>query len=225
MIGPHDLGGRHGFGALDLEKSDEVFHARWEAAMFVITNGLFASGTARNVDQFRHAIERIDPVSYLSDTYYGRWLGGAETLLVEAGVITQAELTEKAVALGADPHARVAARPATPVEQPPVNEAQPTAARPGARPSRFALGDRVRTSKAAPRGHTRLPGYARGAVGEIIALHDDWVFPDTNAHGLGENPQPLYTVEFTGSELWGEDAEPGLTICIDLFEPYLEPSP
>ena len=49
------------------------------------------------------------------------------------------------------------------------------------------------------------------------------VFPDTNAHGRGEDPQYLYTVVFDGRELWGKDGEAGTTVSLDLFEPYLEP--
>ena len=70
-------------------------------------------------------------------------------------------------------------------------------------------------------GHTRLPAYARGRRGRIVALHGGWVFPDTNAHGRGETPQHLYTVAFDGAELWGKFSEPGLLVHLDLFEPYL----
>ena len=45
-----------------------------------------------NVDQFRHAIERMGAVEYLSGSYYEHWLSSLETLLTEHGVITQAEL-------------------------------------------------------------------------------------------------------------------------------------
>lgn len=73
-----------------------------------------------------------------------------------------------------------------------------------------------------PHGHTRLPRYARGKVGVVEARHGCHVFPDTNAHGLGEEPQWLYTVRFDGTELWGDDAEAGVTVSIDAWEPYLE---
>ena len=79
----------------------------------------------------------------------------------------------------------------------------------------------MRTSAHGSSGHTRLPGYARNKFGVIQAAHGAWVFPDTNAHGRGEQPCHLYTVVFQGSELWGEDGEGATEICIDLFEPYL----
>ncbi len=75
-----------------------------------------------------------------------------------------------------------------------------------------------------PRGHTRLPLYLRGHVGEITELHGTHVFPDSNAHGAGENPQPLYTVRFSAREVWGTARHPGDTVSADLWEPYLEPA-
>jgi nitrile hydratase len=72
-----------------------------------------------------------------------------------------------------------------------------------------------------PRGHTRLPRYARGKHGVINAVHGVYVFPDTNAAGLGEQPQPLYTVLFQARELWNDNAEPNATVCLDLWESYL----
>ena len=75
-----------------------------------------------------------------------------------------------------------------------------------------------------PRSHTRLPRYVRGAVGVVEADHGGHVFPDTNAHGQGEAPQRLYTVVFDGAALWGADAEPGLEVCVDAWESYLDPA-
>jgi nitrile hydratase len=95
---------------------------------------------------------------------------------------------------------------------------------PGRAPA-FRTGDRVRTRNHQPSGHTRLPGYARARRGVVARVHPTCVFPDTNAHGLGEAPQPVYAVRFEGRELWGEGAEPGSCVCVDLFESYLEPDP
>ena len=75
-----------------------------------------------------------------------------------------------------------------------------------------------------PTTHTRLPRYARGKTGVVVAVRGAHVFPDTNAHGLGEQPQWLYTVRFAGKELWGGDADPTLSVSIDAFEPYLDPA-
>ena len=56
-------------------------------------------------------------------------------------------------------------------------------------------------------GHTRIPSYAMGKTGVICSYCGTHVFPDKNAHDYGENPLPLYTVEFQGSELWSSSSE------------------
>ena len=43
MQGIHDLGGRHGFGVLEVETDEPAFHHRWEAAVFAM---MFAAGRA-----------------------------------------------------------------------------------------------------------------------------------------------------------------------------------
>lgn len=179
------------------------------------------AGATGNTDRFRHAIERIDPVAYLTHGYYGRWLGGIETLLVEAGLIDRDALTARAQTRGASPEARIASRPSAAPDQVARGE-DPSAIREIASPARFAIGECVRTVTDLPPGHSRLPDYARGRDGRIEALHGGWVFPDTNAHGRGEHPTHLYTVSFSGETLWGSAAEPGTRVHLDLFEPYLE---
>ena len=87
--------------------------------------------------------------------------------------------------------------------------------------TRFAVGQSVRTQTHGYCGHTRLPGYARGKIGVVHKINGGWVFPDSNAHGLGENPQHLYTVAFSGQELWGVNGDPNVSVFLDLFEPYL----
>jgi nitrile hydratase len=222
MDGIHDLGGKYGYGPVIRETREPVFHDRWEAKVFAIMLGASAAGAVKNTDQFRHAIERIDPVAYLTHGYYGRWLGGLETLLVEAGLVSQAHIGSRVAELGGDPAAGIAARPA---RHPDIVAYEPLSAhsyRPLQAPPRFVVGDRVRTRATPSGGHTRLPAYARGQTGRIARWHDGWVFPDSNAHGRGENPQHLYTVAFAGETLWGAEAEPGLTVHLDLFESYLE---
>ncbi|MEQ8859517.1 MAG: nitrile hydratase subunit beta [Pseudomonadales bacterium] len=221
MDGIHDLGGRHGFGAVQREADEPVFHERWEARVFAIVGAARAAGALRNTDQFRHAIERIDPVAYLTHGYYGRWLGGLETLLLEAGVVDAATIAARLAEFGGDPGEPSAARPAA-VPDRVTDAAQASSRRRAPAPPQFAVGTAVRTRVDVRARHTRLPAYARGRTGTVIAWHDGWVFPDSNAHGAGENPQHLYTVEFTGSSLWGNGAEPDTSVSLDLFESYLE---
>ncbi len=220
MDGIHDLGGRQGFGPVVREEDEPVFHHRWEAKVFTLANRLAAQGVIGNTDQFRHAIERIDPVAYLTHGYYGRWLGGVETLLEESGVIPAGALNRRVAEQGGHPEEPVAARPrAVPDRVGPASV--PGAARRVPEEPRFSVGQLVITAATSHSGHTRLPAYARGRVGTVVALQGGWVFPDTNAHGLGENPQHLYCVRFSGTELWGREAEPGQFVHLDLFEPYL----
>lgn len=222
MDGVHDLGGKPGFGKVDRTGDADVFHERWEASVFAMVNAAAAAGAFANTDQFRHAIERIDPAAYLEDGYYGRWLGGIETLLVESGLLSQADIDALAAELGANGNDRIAARPSS---EPDVQQAPataPKAFREVVAAPRFQVGDRVRTLAAGKPGHTRLPAYARDRVGEIIRVHGAWVYPDTNAHGQGEQPQHLYTVRFSSEVLW---QTPGFSVSLDLFEPYLFSAP
>lgn len=221
MDGVHDLGGKRGFDKVEIEANEPVFHYRWEAKVFAMSGAGSLAGGWNYVDQFRHAIERIDPVAYLTHGYYGRWLGAIETLLVEAGIVQQDEITRRAVSMGAAVDDLIAARPKP---NPDPLGATPTVAgtpRQIDRPPKYKVGDLITTTTEIKTGHTRLPAYARGKSGRIVRWHNAWVYPDTAAHGQGEQPQHLYTIEFSGLNLWGADDDPALTVHLDLFEPYL----
>ncbi len=220
MDGIHDLGGKHGFGPIQPELDEPVFHARWEGRVFAMSL-LGPPGAQHNADHFRHAIERIDPVAYLEHGYYGRWLGGLETRIVEAGMLDSATITHRAAELGAAAGELIAARPSPNPDRFGYAPSDAGCDRPVSTPPRFRVGDPVRTSAHGVSGHTRLPAYARSRRGTVVAWHNGWVFPDDDAHGRGENPQHLYTVAFNGTELWGEGAEAGIVVHLDLFEPYL----
>lgn len=185
MEGIHDLGGMQGFGRV--EKDELSFHAPWERRVFGIAA---AATTLANIDAFRHVIERLDPVTYLTAGYFGRWLAALETLVAE----------DDASIRGGEPFAR----------------------RELDRSPRFGVGRRVRVRELRTPGHTRLPGYVRGRRGTVVRVHPPFVFPDTNAHGRGEDPQHVYGVRFEAEELWGETAERRSAVHVDLFEPYLE---
>ncbi len=187
MDGIHDLGGRQGFGAIP--RDETVFAADWQRRVF----GIALVGGLANVDAFRHAIERVDPVTYLTAGYWGRWLAALERLAAEDDAA--------------------------------LRRASPLALRDRASPARFAPGDRVRVRDLHTDGHTRMPAYARGRRGAVVAGRGVWVYPDANAHGRGEDPQDVYTVAFDARELWGETAEPDCRVHLDLFDPYLEPDP
>jgi nitrile hydratase len=219
MDGIHDLGGKHGFGAVDKTGDTTVFHGRWEAAVFAMVNAGARAGAWHNTDQFRHAVERIDPAAYLTQGYYGRWLGGLETLLVESGLLTTTELQARLAQLGGSPRDRIAARPA--LSSPSMGgPPQGVGSQRHVNSATFSVGDEVKTLSHGKATHTRLPAYARGKCGTVAKIHGGWVYPDSNAQGQGECPQMLYTVTFSGAELWqGGDAN--IAVSLDLFEPYL----
>jgi len=85
MDGMHDLGGKEGFGAIVRETNEPVFHARWESRVFGL-NLVGAGGAARNIDHFRHAVERIDPVAYLTQGYYALYLSLDKPFVPSYGV-------------------------------------------------------------------------------------------------------------------------------------------
>ncbi|KSV76793.1 Nitrile hydratase subunit beta [compost metagenome] len=217
MNGPHDLGGAHGLGPVAPEKDEPYFHGEWEKRALGVTLSCGAFG-AWTIDESRHARESLPPATYLSASYYEIWTRALETLLKRHGFVTQAELdgghmlepgaSPKRV-LKADMVAGVLAKGA-PCDRP--AEGLP----------RFAAGDRVKTKNFNPETHTRLPRYARAKLGRVETVQGFFVFPDDNAHGRGENPQWVYTVVFDGPEIWGEGADPTLTVSIDAWESYLE---
>jgi nitrile hydratase subunit beta len=224
MDGVHDLGGMQGFGAIEREDDEPVFHAPWEAAVLAMMRAGGARGVY-NIDEFRHAIERMGPLSYLSSSYYAKWLDGIARLFVEKGLVRDKELETRTEFFSARPDAPALAALSGPVPaRVPVNVhwLQDSVRETGARP-RFAPGDPVLTRVMHPRGHTRLPRYARGKRGVIHRVQGIHVFPDSNAHGLGERPQPLYSVRFEARQLWGDTAEPNQWVHLDLWESYLEP--
>ena len=151
-------------------------------------------------------------------TYYERWFEGLCQMLLAKGLVSPQELaTGKADPTVAKAEPRLpAANVSTALAH------QGTYVREAPAAPAFAVGDRVRARNINPVGHTRLPRYARGRTGEIVHHHGAHVFPDSHAHGLGEDPRALYTVRFAARELWGADAAPGDSVCLDLWEPYLE---
>lgn len=182
MNGAHDLRGMHGFGPVkpEPEAEEPVFHAAWEKQVFGLTLAAGFLGQW-NLDMSRFARERQYPAAYLQHSYYENWLAGLETLLVEAGLVTRAELaTGKAVG-PADENLRRGRLQAGEVAEAlakgsPVETAVETLAR-------FKAGDRVRAVNQHPAGHTREPGYVRGRAGIVYEHYGTHIFPDAHANG------------------------------------------
>ena len=216
MNGAQDMGGMHGFGPVEAEPNEPVFHAEWEKRAFALTLVMATPG-AWNIDMSRFARENRPPDEYLSMSYYQVWFAALETMLKERALVGDDE-----IAAGHSLH------PPKPVPRilkaadvaPTLGRGGPTERETSTRPA-FQAGDRVRAKTMNPPTHTRLPRYVRGRVGVIDRVIGCHVFPDSNARGAGENPQWLYTVRFDGRELWGAGADPSVTVSVDAWEPYL----
>lgn len=221
MDSVHDLGGMDGFGPIDHEPTEPSFHADWEGTVFAMALGTMAQGHF-TMDAFRHAIERMDPVWYLDSSYYEHWLAAVETLLVEEGVLKSDALTARAAAFAAG-KATIPTRADeefTSFMRALIDTGGDTERDP--QDPEFDVGDVVQVRNIHPEGHTRCPEYVRCARGTIVAHHGSHVLPDANAHGMGERPEPLYSVQFPGETLWGPDGEPDTSVTVDLWESYLE---
>lgn len=221
----HDMGGRFGDGAVVPEAEDVKFHADWHPRAMAITVATGPLGLW-NIDTSRHARECLAPKDYTRFSYYEKWISALANLLVTKGAVTLEELagtvepTRSPIADKALTAANVAAVLA---KGAPVD-------RPSSIAARFAPGDAVVTRRLAGNadvagGHTRLPTYAAGARGRILRLHGTHVYPDSNAHGRGKAPQPLYAVAFPAAELWTHPEHPGDEVVLDLWQSYLSPAP
>jgi nitrile hydratase len=205
--GVHDLGGMLGFGPVEVEPGEPVFHEPWEGRVFGLAASLSALGT--NTPMFRHAIERMDAIHYLTSSYYEHWLTAIATLAVEQGVVERADLDERA---GPYPLSRSVAPEPLPAALGGPADGTP----------RFAVGDRVRVRNVHNAGHTRCPDYVRDRVGEVVRIDGPDPVPEIEAHRNEKVLESVYCVRFTGVELWGDGAEPGTTVAIDLYDRYLE---
>jgi nitrile hydratase len=200
----HDMGGRQGFGKVRYTLNAEAFHAPWEIRVnsinsFAVRSGLF------NMDEYRHAIERMEPRHYLAAGYYERMLTALVTLCVEKGVATREELEK--LAQGSVP----------------LSSANGPGRSNAAVRQRFRPGDKVRVRADHVPGHVRMPGYVRGKVGVVVAESPAYPFPDAHAHGVPAEDEPTYDVRFCSQDLWPDSSDPA-QIHVGLFQSYLEPA-
>ena len=216
MDGIHDLGGKEGFGPIDVNEPEEPFHADWEGRVWAIAN--ITGAPDWTIDWWRHVRELIEPADYLTRPYFDSWAQVQLAALVNSGVFTLGEATS----------AKLASSPQTPPPSITVEEAIAQDVETADRfdrevdwPPAFRVGERVQTTKTAHSHHTRLPQYARGRAGVIHAHHGAHIFPDLSAQG-NEEPQHLYCVAFEVVELWPGTHDRRDRIFIDLWESYLE---
>ena len=205
MDGIHDLGGRQGFGAVRYSRDAHAFHAEWE----VRVNSLYAHAVRLgifNMDEYRHAIERMEPRHYLTASYYERTLTSLATLLVEKGVVTREELERRAQ--GDFPLAAPSAPGRTNV----------------ATRERFMPGNRVRVRLDFVPGHIRMPAYIRGKTGVVVRESPAYPFPDAHAHSVEAQDEPTYDVRFRSEDLWPNSADKAC-VNVGVFQSYLERVP
>lgn len=214
----HDMGGMHGFGPVEPEPNEPVFHAEWEGRVLALQRSM---GFTRlwTIDGGRASLETLPPVDYLRSSYYRRWFLGLEKRLVAHGLVGDDEIAAgKSLRPGRGLNRKLT------LDDVPNTTKRGNFERPAPAPARYKAGDRVYTRNVNPETHTRLPRYARGKFGVVEAVRGCHVYPDTAAIGAGDHPQWLYTVLFSGRELWGEEADPSISVSIEAFEPYLEPA-
>lgn len=198
----HDLGGKQGFGRVRYTLNAPAFHAAWEVRanslyVFAVRKGIF------NMDEYRHAIERMEPRHYLTAGYYERSLTSLATLCVEKGVFTREDLQRRAEGF-------------VPLAAPSASGRTNVAPR-----ERFKIGDRVRVRVDSVPGHMRMPGYVRGKSGVVVGESPPYPFPDAHAHGVDAQAEPTYDVRFRTQELWPDSSDDAL-VHVGLFQSYLE---
>ena len=202
MDGIHDLGGRQGFGRVRHTPDATAFHEAWE----VRVNSLYALAVRLgifNMDEYRHAIERMDPRHYLAASYYERSLTGLATLCVEKGIVTSEELERRARGLFPLSAPSASGRTNLPTRE------------------RFKRGDRVRVREDYVPGHVRMPAYIRGKTGTVVGESPAYPFPDAHAHGVESQDEPTYDVRFRSEDLWPNFADHAL-VHAGVFQSYLE---
>lgn len=202
MDGMHDLGGKQGFGPIRHSPKAQVFHEPWEKRVNALYSLAVRLGIF-NMDEYRHAIERMEPRHYLSASYYERSLTSLATLCVEKGIMTREELERRAEGL-------------FPLALPSAPGRSNVAER-----ERFLPGDRVKVRTDLVAGHVRLPAYIRGKVGTVVSESPAYPFPDAHAHGVKADDEPTYDVRFSAEDLWPNSADPAF-VHVGVFQSYLE---
>jgi nitrile hydratase beta subunit len=224
MNGIHDMGGMDGFDTIKTNEGsiDTVgYHDEWEGLVHSAFVGTLGSGV-HNMDEFRHAIERMGPGHYLTAKYYDRWLIAVQTLLVEKSVISPDELRERVEEFSHTEDITLPERNNPML----INEllagvTEKYSSRREPIEPVFDVGDTVHVENMHPKGHTRCPEYVRRAQGIIREQQGTHTLPDSHAHG-GDITEPMYNIEFSLDELWGENGSEVDSIRIELWESYLQ---
>jgi nitrile hydratase len=202
MDSVHDLGGKQGFAAVRRQAPGEAGDEAWEKKAFALSSLMVGRGIY-NMDEYRHAIERMDPRHYLSAGYYERVFTACASLCIEKGLITESALFERAGGRFALSGKLGPGRPAS------------------GSGTTFAIGDAVQVKNEFVSGHTRMPGYIRGKRGVVVGVSPSFPFPDACGHGMPEQWELTYSVRFQSEELWPGSSEQA-TIHVNIFHTYLQ---
>ena len=211
MEGAHDLGGIGGFGAVRTDDGELTHHEPWELRAQMLAIAACRPGA-------RPWIEGLDPPTYLTTSYYGRWLLACERAVVAKEIVSGETL--------ADWQRRVREGEQIPVVHDSALRARFEKAlltpcpMPAAQDPRFALGEAVRVRRVyEPDRHHRIPRYVRGVEGTVEVICGQ--APLAGYHG--NDPEPQYTVRFASGDVWGDRRdEVPFVIHVDLWQSYLE---
>lgn len=213
----HDLGGLDG---LTIPERDQgrVLKEEWERQVWGMTITSWSKPIPGYTPFSRVNIESIPPAAYLRMPYYAKWLYVLEGAMLRSGVVTKQELD--------DPDGEVSMPdsgnfvPATPADVFAFGSADDSEESPADAPPKFREGDAVLVRNEHPKGHTRMPRYLRGHRGVVHKHHGVHRFQDEVKEDVGQ--QHIYTVKFTGPELWGSRAHPNDVIYAELWDYHLE---
>jgi nitrile hydratase len=222
MNGVHDMGGMHGFGHIERDKSEPVFHYDWERRVFAIR----VASRIPIPGGSRYSIEQMPPGEYLNSSYYEKWLYSRLKGFIDAGVLTEEEFATRLDQYRHNPDLPVPQREAPEAVRQTMQRllSWQSPRREQDIAPRFRVGDSVRARNLHPSGHTRLPRYVRSRRGIIARYYGVYDLQDTLPAGVQRPAQSMYAVRFDGQELWGESAEANSVVYLDMWESYLEPA-
>ncbi|UCE32055.1 MAG: nitrile hydratase subunit beta [Burkholderiales bacterium] len=96
--GPHDIGGLD-LGPIDrTEHPRTLYEMRVDALLMLLTHPNLG---AFRVDALRRAIESYSQLEYENLPYYDRWIKAIRGLLVEQGILTDAQIDARVAAIAA----------------------------------------------------------------------------------------------------------------------------
>ena len=202
MDGIHDLGGKEGFGKIDVTEPEEPFHNEWEGRVLGIARSI-ARAEDWSLDWFRHCRELIEPTDYLSRPYYDQWLQTYAAMLVNSEMLTIPEIMQGKP----DPnYPKDTNKISNPLYADKVESEIKSVTRYDREtniPPKFREGDVVKTIQNGKTGHTRLPMYTRNRTGKVLSIRGNFLLPDSVAECIEES-ETLYTIEFEAQNTLGK---------------------